>query len=156
MRVSSLLLVGLIGSLPVIQATNIYFQPASGFYVCPEKGMVCNIVGCGHSCSILSNGFEVSTVGDKTVYTSTQANSDISITGGDESGIDCDVSCECQPITQGVGCTVSINDRAEDPFAKGITDADGLVSEVNIDNSSADKVAFVGSLVLSTVVSFLL
>ena len=75
---------------------------------------------------------------------------------GDESAIDCDVSCECQPITQGVGCTVSINDRAEDPFAKGITDADGLVSEVNIDNSSADKVAFVGSLVLSTVVSFLL
>lgn len=154
MRVSSLLLIGVGSLVPLTQATNIYYRPAAGYYRCPEAEMVCNVIGCeDNNCSILTNGFDVVTVGDKTVYTSTGTSSDISITGDDASAIDCDVACECQSIIPGTGCNVPISSRSEDPFEGGVTDATGTVSKVNIDNSSANTVALGGSLVLSALVS---
>ena len=159
MRFSALFLAGL-GSLPLMHATNIYYQPAAGYFQCPDEGMVCNIIDCD-GCSILSNGFDVTTVGDTTVYTSTGPNSDISITAGgsDSSAIDCDLSCGCQEIIPGVGCNVPVvSDRANDPFAGGIAAADGSVSEANLEEEeSGARMAVVGgSLVLASVAVFFL
>lgn len=147
MRVSSLFLAGLGSSPLLIQATNISYQPAAGYFQCPEEGMVCNVVGC-NDCSILSNGFDVATVGEITVYTSTGANSAISITAGDSasSAINCDISCECQEIVPGIGCNVpDVSNRANDPFEGGITEADGSISQANLEESSSVKVVDVGS-----------
>lgn len=142
-----------------MQAKNIYYRPAAGYFQCPDAGMVCNVIDCD-GCSILSNGFDVTTVGDTTVYTSTEPNSAISITTGDSasSAIDCDLSCGCQEIVPGVGCNVPVvSDRANDPFAGGIAGADGSVSEANLEEESgARMVAVGGSLALASVAAFLL
>ena len=139
----------------MIQATNIYYQPAAGYFQCPGEGMVCNVIGCD-DCSIISNGFDATTLGDTTVYTSTGTNSDLSITAGGSASsiIDCDVSCGCQEIIPGVGCNVpAVSDRANDPFSGGIKEADGSVSEANLENNSSANMVAVGcSLVLASVV----
>ena len=136
MRVSTLLLV----SLPLSQAMDIIYEPATGYYRCPATGMICNIIGCGNgSCSIISNGFDISIVGNRTVYTSTSDDADISITGGEGTAIACDISCECQSIISDKGCNQPISSRADEVFGGGLVDSTGgEVAQANtVEDSSA-------------------
>lgn len=110
-------------SLTSAQTTTVQitYQPAIGFFLCPEEGMVCNVEGCGgESCSIIANDYSKSIVDGKTVYTATAAEASLTISGGDGSIISCDSSCECQDlIGNGDGCNLPIGEK-EDPLEGGI------------------------------------
>lgn len=140
-------------------SAQVYYQPASGFYVCPSAWMVCNVVGCGGGdCSTISNGFLVSTVDDTIVYTSTMENADLSITGGDDTAITCDVSCACQPITSKMGCNVPISsDERSELFQNGMVDQGGqeYISEANSD-SSGKSLSFGGGILFALAVASLM
>jgi len=120
----------MVGShLSCVMAT---FQPASGFYVCPEPGMICNVInsqpkedGDNNSViSVISNGFSKTRINNIDVFTSTRAKADLSITGGMRSMIDCHQACECQSITRNDGCSIpppsDEKNAAADPFREGM------------------------------------
>lgn len=87
------------------------YSPADGYFVCPEPGMVCTVVGCtkGDDCSMINNGFEASpheSIDGWDVYVAKEANADLSIAfASDATEISCDSACQCQSIVAGVGCT---------------------------------------------------
>ena len=91
------------------------YSPADGFFVCPEPGMICNVVGCtqGDDCSIINNGFDASpheSIDGWGVYVAKHANADLSIAfANDATEISCDSACECQSIIAGIGCSEAGN-----------------------------------------------
>lgn len=81
-------------------------QPADGYFVCPEAGLICEVEGCQDGgCSIINNGFAESFVDDQVVYTALDANAALSISAsGKTSQVICQDSCACQPIVRDLGC----------------------------------------------------
>ena len=88
------------------QASELIIQPASGYFVCPQPGLACRIVGCQDgTCSIINNGYTESIVDGATIYTATDADANLSVnSGGDGSQVICPESCQCQAIVENVGC----------------------------------------------------
>ena len=91
------------------------YSPADGYFVCPEPGMICTVVGCteGDDCSIINNGFDASpheSIDGWDVYVAKDLNADLSIAfANNATEISCDSTCQCQSIVAGVGCTEKKN-----------------------------------------------
>ncbi|CAB9521400.1 expressed unknown protein [Seminavis robusta] len=153
------------------QPVEAIYRPADGFYICPQPGNVCNVVGCDKGiCSIINNGFDESTVDGRVVYTSRSPNADLSIAGGDDTtAIRCESSCTCQEIFRGVGCNVPGSEK----LSEGILDGhgsnvmeypketpkeeptkDSTLSVLNAESSAMNSLVLGGSAIFS-VVAFL-
>ena len=111
--------------LTSISMAAITYSPADGFFVCPESGMSCTVVGCirENDCSIINNDFVVSpheSIEDGEIYVAQQAKADVSIAfATDSTEIVCDDACECQSIVAGVGCRVA-EERGENRVSTGV------------------------------------
>lgn len=121
--------------------------------------MVCNARGCGEegSCSVLPDGFRKTSLKDGTeVFTAEYKGASLSITGGDSTTLSCDEACECQQITNKLGCSVSSSagDRSE---ASRLVDDNGeeyiKFNQAQSEQSRASAVSIGGSIAFAFVVS---
>jgi hypothetical protein len=154
----ALLALGLLSSSIVSGYQQVTFQPATGFYVCPGVGSVCNVKGCHDEttgediCSTIANGFNSSLVDGIMVYTSHTQGADLVIVGVEESAIKCHADCKCQSVTKTIpGCSLP---STQDEFlntdmVKVVTDeASSDVSQANTE-SAAQRTLRVGGLLVS-------
>jgi hypothetical protein len=127
------------------------FQPASGFFVCPGIGSVCNVKGCddgtGDKCSTIANGFNSSLVDGVMVYTSHTEGADLVIVGGNDSAIKCHADCKCQSVTRRIaGCSLPSSDTQDDFFALDI-----VTDEVSTESAAKRTAPAVGGLLVAAV-----
>ncbi|CAB9513162.1 Leucine rich repeat N-terminal domain [Seminavis robusta] len=98
---------------------TVAFQPAAGYYVCPEEDMVCNIRGCtleGGCDRFMLNFIHVPHVlpnVDEEVYVSTGPHASITLGYGDADMIICDLGCTCQPLVDDGSCHLLVDEDEE-------------------------------------------
>lgn len=121
--------------------------------------MVCNARGCEKegSCSVLPEGFRKTSLRDGTeVFTAESKAASLSITGGDSTMLSCDEACECQMITNKLGCSVS-SSAGDRSAASGLVDDNGEeyinFNQAQSTESSASAVSIGGSILFAFVLS---
>ena len=134
---------------------SLQFQPATGFYICPGVGMVCNVKGCNDGtsdkCSTIANGFDSSLIDGVMVYTSIESGADLSITATEDTAIKCDDACQCQLVTKDLGgCTVPPSNMLDDFFKVGMITSDDTdnINQANGESKAERAVAGAGGLVV--------
>lgn len=122
--------------LAAVANGELFHQPADGYYRCAGIDNVCKVKGCeGDACSVIAHGFDATTEGDITVYTATEENAELSVTGTDGSAVMCHDGCVCQAITKSVGCGTP-KDSMGDVFPEGASTRDASVSQAQQESSA--------------------